>query len=231
MNSFWKSFLEIFYPKICVTCDTKLVFGEEIICTICKNDLPLTHYNSYADNKITDSFYGKIAIEKATALLIFRKESKTKQLIHELKYKANQEIGTYLGNWLGEILKENQQFSTVDYIIPVPLHKKKLKQRGYNQLTKFGERLSEILEIPFEENQLIKTEATKTQTYKTRFERFDDSKTKFKLKDVTFFENKHVLLIDDVITTGATIESCASELLKTNNIKISVLAMAFTERN
>ena len=221
-------FIEVFYPKICVTCEDKLVSGEEILCTICKNDVELTHYASYKTNKITDSFYGKIPVEKAMALLIFRTNSKTKQLIHELKYKGNQEIGMYLGNWLGEILKENNEFSNVDFIIPVPLHKKKLKERGYNQLTKFGKKLSAILNIPLVENKLIKTEATKTQTFKTRFERFNDSKTKFNLKDTLFFENKHVLLIDDVITTGATIESCANELLKTRNIKISVLAMAFT---
>jgi competence protein ComFC len=229
MKPIFNDFVEIFYPKTCVTCESNLISGEKVICTICKHDLPLTHYQSYFDNKITDSFYGKIPIEKAMALLIFRKEGKTKELIHELKYKGNQEIGTYLGDWLGEIFKENKEFSNIDFIIPVPLHKKKLKQRGYNQLTKFGETLSEILRIPFETNQLIKTEATRTQTFKTRFERFDDSKTKFNLKNTSFFENKHVLLIDDVITTGATMESCAIELLKTKGIKISVLAMAFTE--
>jgi len=229
MNSLIGDFLEVFYPKICVTCENNLVSGEEIMCTICKQDLPLTHYKSYTDNKITQTFYGKIPVEKAMALLIFRKESKTKDLIHELKYKNNQQIGVFLGTWFGSILKENSEFSTVDFIIPVPLHTKKLKQRGYNQLTKFGEKLSEILNIPFENHQLIKTQATKTQTFKTRFERFDDSKTKFKLQNLTFFENKHILLIDDVITTGATIESCVNELLKTKNIKISILAMAFTE--
>ena len=229
MKSYFNDFIELFYPKLCVICENKLVQGEVIICLICKADLPLTHYQDYKHNKIIDSFYGKVPIEKAMALLIFRKDSKTKQLIHELKYQGNQEVGYYLGNWLGEVLKENQEFSKADVIVPVPLHKKKLAIRGYNQLTTFGETLSDCLGIPFEQHQLLKTAATQTQTFKTRFERFTSSNATFKLKDDLFFQNKHVLLIDDVITTGATIERCTKELLKTKGIKISVLAMAFTE--
>ena len=222
-------FLHLFYPKLCAVCENQLVKSETVLCTFCRHDLPLIYYSDYKNNKISQAFYGKIAIEKAMSLLIYRKDGKTKELIHQLKYKGNQEIGVFFGNWFGEILKENQEFSSVDFIIPVPLHKKKLKTRGFNQLTTFGERLSSHLKIPYLENILIKTSSTKTQTFKNRLERFTNSETKFLLSNNTILENKHVLLIDDVITTGATLESCCKELLKTKNIKISIASMAFTE--
>ena len=222
-------FLYLFYPKLCAICEHQLVKNETVLCTFCRHDLPLIYYSDYKNNKISQAFYGKIPIKKAMSLFIYRKDGKTKELIHQLKYKGNQEIGVFFGNWFGEILKENQEFSSVDFIIPVPLHKKKLKTRGFNQLTTFGERLSSHLKIPYLENILIKTSSTKTQTFKNRLERFTNSETKFLLSNNTILENKHVLLIDDVITTGATLESCCKELLKTKNIKISIASMAFTE--
>jgi len=225
----FKDLFNIFYPDLCANCDHQLTKNEDIICTFCRHDLPLTAYTNYRDNKIIKTFYGRTAIEKANSLLFYRKTGITKKLIHDLKYKGNEEVGTFFGNWLGEILKENNQFSDVDCIIPVPLHPKKLKQRGYNQVTKFGESLSFHLNIPFIENVLQRTSTAKTQTFKARFDRFNNIDTKFLLKDTSIFNNKHVLLIDDVITTGATLESCAKELQKTEHIKISILTMAYTE--
>ncbi|MCG1037543.1 ComF family protein [Polaribacter sargassicola] len=224
-----KDLLNIFYPDLCANCDNHLIKNENVICTFCRHDLPLTAFTNYTENKIVKTFYGRIDIEKAYALLFYRKTGITKKLIHELKYKGNEDIGAFFGNWLGEILKENNQFSTIDYIIPVPLHPKKLKQRGYNQVTKFGESLSFHLKIPFVENILQRTSTAKTQTFKARFDRFNNIDSKFQLKNTSTFTNKHILLIDDVITTGATLESCAKELLKTKNIKISILTMAYTE--
>jgi ComF family protein len=226
---FLKDFFHLFYPKLCANCKNKLTQNETVICTFCRHDLPLTNYTNYRDNKITKTFYGRIAIEKATALLFFRKKGVTKNLIHDLKYNGNEEIGVFFGNWLGEILKENNQFSDVDFIIPVPLHLKKLNTRGYNQVTKFGQTLSFHLDIPFSENILTRTSTSKTQTFKARFERFKDLDTKFSLNNTSIFTKKHVLLIDDVITTGATLEACAKELQKTEGIKISILTMAYTE--
>lgn len=226
---FLKDFLHIFYPKVCVNCNEQLLQNEKTICTFCRHDLPLTNFLSYTENKVSKIFYGRITIEKAYSLLFFRKESITKNLIHELKYKGNEEIGNFFGNWLGEILALNKQFSNVDYIIPVPIHSKKRKIRGYNQVTKFGECLSYHLNIPFNEEVLVRKSSTKTQTLKARFERFNDLDTKFSLTNTATFKNKHVLIIDDVITTGATLEACAMELLKSPGIKISILTMAYTE--
>jgi competence protein ComFC len=224
-----KDLFYLFYPKLCIICDEKLIENEIVICTICRHDLPLTNFQDYTNNKVTQTFYGSVLLEKGYALLFYRKKGSTQQMIHDLKYKGNQDIGVFFGNWLGALLKENNEFATIDYIIPVPLHPKKLRARGYNQVSKFGERLSFFLNIPFIENELIRISSTKTQTFKARFERFNTIGTKFQLQNPTHFSNKHVLLIDDVITTGATLEACAKEFLKSENCKISILTMAYTE--
>ena len=228
-NSFIYDLLHIFYPKLCVNCETHLLTNEQVLCTICRHDLPLINYSDYTNNKIAKIFYGRVNIEKANALLFFRKKGITKQLIHDLKYKGNQDVGVFFGKWWADLLSENKEFNKIDYIIPVPLHPKKQKTRGYNQVTKFGEILSTQLNIAFSRDVLIRVSSSKTQTFKARFERFNNLDTKFMLTDISIYNNKHVLLIDDVITTGATLEACAKELHKTKNIKISVLTMAYTE--
>lgn len=224
-----KDLFNIFYPKICVNCDDILSQNEKTLCTICRHDLPLINFTNYIDNKITKIFYGRVLIEKANSLLFYKKVGITKKLIHELKYKGNEDVGVFFGNWLGEIIKENKEFLNIDCIIPVPLHPKKKRQRGYNQVSKFGECLSTHLEKPFEENILLRTSSSKTQTFKARFDRFNNNDTKFMLSNLTALKDKHVLLIDDVITTGATLEACAKELQKTAGLKISILTMAYTE--
>ncbi|EAR13275.1 putative amidophosphoribosyl-transferase [Polaribacter irgensii 23-P] len=224
-----KDLRALFYPRICANCSQQLIQNESIICTFCRHDLPLTHFQSYTKNKINAIFYGRVTIEKAFALLFLRKKGITKNLIHKLKYQGTEEIGIFFGNWIGEILSENEEFSTVDFILPVPIHAKKQKIRGYNQVTKFGKCLQRHLKTPFLENVLVRKSANTTQTFKSRFERFNDLDTKFSLLNFTIFKDKHVLIIDDVVTTGATLEACALELLKTSGIRISILTMAYTE--
>lgn len=224
-----KEFLHLFYPQICAICEEQLVLNEKIICTLCRHDLPLTNFISFEENPLIQTFYGRVTIEKAYSLLFFRKKGVTQKIIHELKYHGNQEIGVFFGDWLGEIIVENGGFKDVDFIIPVPLHPKKMQKRGYNQVTKFGQKLSEHLKVPFLENKLTRVSATKTQTFKARFERFSNIDTKFLLVNPAFFDDKHILLIDDVITTGATLESCANEFHKSKNCKISILTMACSD--
>lgn len=224
-----KDLLYLFYPKLCAVCELKLVDNETTICTLCRHDLPLTNFTNFRENKVTKTFYGRTLIHKGYALLFYRKKGSTRKLIQELKYRNNEEIGVFFGNWLGELLSENKEFESVDYIVPVPLHPKKFKERGYNQVTKFGEQLSHHLNKPLIEGKLKRISATKTQTLKARFERFNNNDTKFQLEDSSFFNNKHILLIDDVITTGATLEACANEFQNAENATISILTMAFTE--
>ncbi|MGY8943080.1 MAG: ComF family protein [Flavobacteriales bacterium] len=224
-----KDLFYLFYPNICANCNEQLLQNEKVICTFCRHDLPLTNFQSYTKNKVSRIFSGRITIEKAYALLFFRKQGVTKNLIHDLKYKGNEEVGVFFGNWIGEIVAKNKEFSTVDFIVPVPIHAKKKKIRGYNQVTKFGECLSMHLKVPLNEDVLIRQSATKTQTLKSRFERFNDLESKFSAKNTSIFKEKHILIIDDVITTGATLEACAQELLKTPGIKISILTMSYTE--
>jgi ComF family protein len=226
--NYLKDVFQLFFPKICVTCDAELYLNERLICTLCRHDLPVIQNFDFKKNKIFTSFYGRIPIEFAGSFLYYSKVGKTKTLVQHLKYKNNQEIGAFVGNWFGEILKESKQFTTIDYIVPVPLHRKKLKKRGYNQLTTFGLSLAQQLKTKYNSDMLIQTSATKTQTDKQRFERFNTSETPFSLTNSSFFENKHILLIDDVITTGATLASCCHELLKTNGIKISIVTIAYT---
>ena len=224
-----KDLFYLFYPNICANCSEQLLQNEKVICIFCRHDLPLTNFQSYTKNKVSRIFSGRITIEKAYSLLFFRKQGVTKNLIHDLKYKGNEEVGVFFGNWIGEIVAKNKEFSTVDFIVPVPIHAKKKKIRGYNQVTKFGECLSMHLKVPLNEDVLIRQSATKTQTLKSRFERFNDLESKFSARNTSVFKEKHILIIDDVITTGATLEACAQELLKTPGIKISILTMSYTE--
>jgi ComF family protein len=226
---FLKDIFYLFFPKLCASCKNTLFHNEFVICTTCRHDLPIICYKDFKKNKISAIFKGRVPLEKANTFLLFQKEGKVKELIHELKYKGNQQIGFFLGNWFGKLLHDSHQLEEIDYIIPVPLHKKKLRQRGYNQLTTFGQCLSDRLKKEFKDDILIQKTFSKTQTFKSRFDRFSNAIIKFHLSDTDIFRNKHVLLIDDVITTGATLEACCLELLKTENIKISIVTIAFTE--
>ncbi|TYP99770.1 ComF family protein [Tenacibaculum adriaticum] len=225
-----KDISRLFYPDLCLNCDKNLLYKESILCSFCRHDLPQINLKNYQNNEITDIFYGRTAIKKGASFLYFRKKGITKQLIHHLKYKNRQDVGTFIGNWFGYELDKSNEFKNIDYIVPVPLHSSKLKKRGYNQLTTFGNSLSTTLKTPYLPDVLLRISSTKTQTFKKRFERFSSTTTKFNLTNTSVFENKHVLLIDDVITTGATLEACCNELLKSKNITISIITMAFTEK-
>lgn len=231
LGSLIKDIIHIFYPDICIHCNIHLLEYEKVLCTNCRHDISLINIDDFKSNKISNLFYGFSPINKCVSFLYFEKKGITKNLIHELKYNDNQKIGTFLGNWFGEVLKKSNEFNDIDFIVPVPLHKNKLKKREYNQLTKFGNALSQILETKLEDTTLQKVTTTQTQTFKTRFERFNDNETKFYLSNKSIFKNKHILLIDDVITTGATLEACCKELQKTENITISIATIAFTPKN
>ena len=202
--------------------------NENILCLECKHDLPETNFTDQPNNSVEKMFIGRIPIESATSLFFFYKKGKIQEAIHQLKYKNHQEIGTLFGDWLGEEIKNSTRFNKIDYIIPVPIHSKRLKKRGYNQLTNFGLSLSKVLNVPFLDHALIKKETTETQTHKGRIDRWENVKTLFELQNSNTFKDKHILLIDDVITTGATLEACSNQILQCKNVRISIAVMAYT---
>lgn len=224
-----KNMFAVFFPEVCLCCNDYLLTNESVICLTCRHDLPLTNFSFEENNLIEKSFFGRIPLESATSLFYFFKKGKIQRLIHELKYNKQQQAGNLIGDWLGEQLIESKRFETVDCIIPVPLHRIKLKKRGYNQVTTFGKSLAKKLAIPFHENILIRVTSTKTQTKKLRIDRWKNVQELFFVQNIATLENKHILLIDDVITTGATLEACYEALNKTKNLKISIASMAYTK--
>jgi ComF family protein len=225
---FLKNIFYLFYPNICASCDNQLIDYEDVLCLSCRYDLPLTNFINITPNAIEQAFQGRVSIEFATSLLFYERAGVVHNLIHKLKYKGHQEIGVFLGNWLGNELLQCERLPKLDYIVPVPIHKNRLKKRGFNQVTKFGEQISKILTIPMSDVVLLRKLDSGTQTLKQRIDRFKDLKEKFYITDNDLFKGKHILLIDDVITTGATVEACIIKLQQIKDIKISIATMAFT---
>ncbi len=216
----------VLIPQVCIGCNYHLNRGEHHLCTICRNYLPLTEYSFDRENALDRVFYGRIEITKASSFLFYANHGSVKQLIHHLKYKNQEHIGRFLGDWYGQKLKENGFLKAIDYVVPVPLHKTKLKQRGYNQVSLFAERIAKHINAIYRDDILIKTANTKTQTSKTRIGRWHNNKALFKLTHTEMLKNKKVLLLDDVITTGATIEICARALKEAEGVSIYVASMA-----
>lgn len=221
-----QSLINLFFPQVCNACHNPLQDNEDTICVDCRHDLPVTNFHFENSDNVKKVLYGRAQIENGTALFRFEKKSNVQRLIHNLKYKGHEHIGFVLGNWLGSELKTIKTYNDIDIVIPVPLHKKKLRIRGYNQVTKFGEQLAIALSAHFVEDALIKITNTKSQTKKSRFSRSQANDELFVLNAANTIENKHILLVDDIITTGATIEACTSVLQQVKNIKISVATMA-----
>ena len=226
MNIF-SSFLELLFPYLCQSCISPLNEGEEVICTNCRHELPQTNFNMNIDNKVKKIFYGRSDIIFASSFLYFHKNGLVQNIIHNLKYKGRQEIGTLLGNWYGDKIISDTEMM-FDYIIAVPLHKKREKKRGYNQVDKFGEALAIRFNAKYSKNNLVRIYQSETQTKKSRFARWLNVKEIFSLTDIKLFENRNVLLIDDVITTGATLDACCQELSVVKGIKISIITMAIS---
>lgn len=188
--------------------------------------MPLTQYHHDSKNEAVKKFYGKIPIEHASALLYFNKRGIVQELIHNLKYKGHEEIGTVLGSWYAEDLKELQLQNPFEIVIPVPLHSKKFRERGYNQVTTFGETLTKELNLTFDDSILYRKKYAKTQSKKNLLGRSENIDSTFDVRFSEENQNKHFLIVDDVLTSGATLEACARALLKIPGAKISIACMA-----
>jgi ComF family protein len=224
-----KSILNLFFPPICTGCKALLLANENIICTTCRHEIPLTNHHLLKENEAFKKFYGRIDIVHASALFYFHKKGIVQELIHNLKYRGHEEIGVLIGEWYIEDLKKIKSLENADAIIPVPLHPKKLRSRGYNQVTQFGKTLSKGLNIRYEDHILIRTKHTKTQSKKTLLGRTENIESLFDVKFSEKDHQKHFIIIDDIITTGSTLEACCRALLKIPEVKISIICMAMAQ--
>jgi len=228
-TGYWTDFVSLLFPQLCQACGESLVAGEELICLNCRYNLPFTDFHLKPDNMVAQQFWGKIHLEGAYAMYYFAKGGKMQHLMHHFKYKGIQKIGNLLGNIAGEQLLKSPIFKSADVVIPVPLHKSRLRKRGYNQSMCFAEGLSEKMRIPIDENNLVRLKATETQTHRSRFSRFENMQEVFTLTNPESLRNKHVLLVDDVVTTGSTLEACGTALLKAEGLKLSIATIACAE--
>ena len=221
--------LEFLFPSLCITCGERLISQEKFICFNCWNDLPVTNFHKNPENKVAQLFWGRIEIENATSFFSYKKGSKYQQLIHFIKYKGLKELGYETGRKFGFALQESENFKTIDLVIPVPLHEKKKKQRGYNQSDWIAKGIAAVLDKTLLTDNLYRKIHTTTQTRKNRYERWQNVEGIFGLKNSEELSGKHVLLIDDVTTTGSTLEACAFQLLKLPNTKVSIATLAFAD--
>ena len=223
-----KDFFSLIYPRTCNACGKSLITGEECICTFCRFHLPKTRMHLEKDNKFSQIFWGRIPIETGTALFYFQKGSKVQELIHRFKYKGRKEIGHFLGRMLGDELRTSSFYEEIDLIIPVPLHPEKIRKRGFNQSEVIAGGIAESMGIPHSSKALIRSVATQTQTRKTRFRRWENVESVFETPYPKLLENKNLLLVDDVVTTGSTLEACAQKLLAVEGTRVWLVTLAIT---
>jgi ComF family protein len=223
---FLNHLINLFYPRVCAACGNLLMSKEETVCLSCRYLLPKTLYEKNADNPLAQMFYGQINFHAVTAEFFFSKTGKVQHLLHQLKYEGNQDAGFFLGQQLGESIKEAELFQEIDYIIPIPLHPKKEHIRGYNQSHVIAQGVEDVTEIPIMKDCLYRKVFTSTQTKKSREERWDNVKDIFDIKNGERLKGQHILLIDDVLTTGATLMAAGKTLSQIPDIKISVATAA-----
>jgi len=220
-------FISLIFPRVCVSCGKRLYKSEHSICTYCSYHLPKTNYHTDNENPIAKIFWGRINIHSASAYYAFGKGGKVQHLIHQLKYRGQKDIGVTLGKFYGYDLRKCDAFKTVETIIPVPLHPGKQKKRGYNQSEFFAAGLAETMNVKTDFSTLYRAYQSETQTRKSRFSRWKNVETVFRLKDAEQLAGRHILLVDDVITTGATLEACAQTLQQIPGVRISIATIAY----
>ncbi len=221
-------FTHLFFPHICVGCGTDVLGTKSVLCIQCINQLPVTNFHLHAANQVEKIFRGRLPVREATSFCYFSKDSLIQRLLHQLKYKGNKDIGFFAGRMMGAALRESERYDSVDALIPMPLFAAREKKRGYNQTAVLCEGISAATGIPVLKNVICRITSTETQTNKNRIERWLNMEGRFEVKDKEAIKNKHVLLVDDVLTTGATLEACGHELLQGENTQVSIATLAYT---
>lgn len=217
----------LYFPKNCPACGRPLrLFGANI-CGRCSQNLPETHFFEAPNNPIEKIFYGRLPISAGAAAWYFHKNSALQALLFQLKYKSNKDVGLFIGKQMGALLAASERFSSIDALVPVPLHPQALSKRGFNQAALICEGIGQVWHKPVLTGAIARTKHTSTQTKQTRAERWDNMENAFTIKDPTSINGMHLLIIDDVITTGATIEACGKTLLTIKDVRVSVAAAAY----
>jgi ComF family protein len=229
LKNILSDFTALIFPEFCYACDGPLARGEALICTHCRLKLPYTqlHMSDSANYGLLEKrFYGKVPVKHALAYLYFNKSGRVQRLLHALKYRGVQAVGETLGTWYGRELADAGYKQAFEVVLPVPLHPRKLRQRGYNQATAFGQGLAAALQLPWADKVLQRTQYTSSQTRKSRHERWLNVEQVFRVTDKAAIKDKKILLVDDVITTGATLEACAITLLLAGCREVSICTIA-----
>ncbi len=223
-----KDLLSLFYPHLCAACGERTPPRGQVVCVSCLYKLPKTNFHLHKENLFTERFWGRLPLEAGASFFYFNKGSRVQQLIHRLKYKNKQEIGVQMGRLYGQELLQSSIFNQVDLIVPVPLHPKKEWARGYNQSALIARGLSESMNKPWLQKGLQRRVHAESQTRKSREERLDNISRAFSIGDADALRGKHVLLVDDVLTTGATLEACGLCLLEVPDVRLSMATLAMT---
>ena len=219
-------FVSLIFPHLCAACDDALRKNEAVICTSCRFKLPKTGFQQQDDNPVARLFWGKANVHAAMALYHFNKGDKVQKLMHQLKYKGHQEVGVELGKLMGAELAAAEAFKEVSAIVPVPLHPRRQRKRGYNQAECIALGVAEVMQVPLDTATLYRAVANQTQTRKGKFERWKNVESIFELRDFKHLENGYVLLIDDVVTTGSTLEACVNTLHRIPGVRVGIATMA-----
>ena len=228
MPNILRNIFDLFFPEECLNCGSLQEVQGKFLCIFCLSELPLTHYSRQPKNQLEMAFIGRIPIKAATSLFYFERKGAVQKLIHQLKYQGKSDLGIFFGLWLAHEMAQSNRFEGIDFVIPVPMHPKKEKKRGYNQVMGFASAIAKELKAELRPDVLLKVNNRKTQTSKNRFDRLKILENDYKLHSSGQIENAHILLVDDIITSGATIEACGVQLLKHNGVQLSLASMAFT---